>query len=360
MSWFLAFAGFAALIVLHEFGHFIAAKAVGMRVERFALFFPPLLFKVRRGETEYGIGAVPLGGFVKISGMNPHEELPPEVAPRAYYRQKPWKRIVVILAGPAMNVLIAFLILFALFVFHGPYVSTDQVKTVTPGSPAASALKPGDHLLAVDGVRGEAKDLRAQISTHRCAGKQVDGCRAAEPARLTVRRDGRVLELSARPRYSADPQDPRPLLGFTFDVRGEPESVGAAATGSVSGMWRVSKATVSALGRLFFDSEARKQVSGVVGSYEATRQAIKFNALDALNILAIISLSLAIVNLFPFLPLDGGHVFWALAEKLRGRPIPFSVMERAGVIGFLLVIAIFAIGLTNDLDRLRGEGFGVR
>ena len=100
MSWFLAFAGFAVLIVLHELGHFLAAKAVGMRVERFALFFPPLLWKTQRGETEYGIGAIPLGGYVRISGMNPYEELPDDVAHRAYYRQPPWKRIVVILAGP--------------------------------------------------------------------------------------------------------------------------------------------------------------------------------------------------------------------------------------------------------------------
>ena len=100
MSYVLAAAGFAALIILHEFGHFTAAKAVGMRVERFFLFFPPAIVEVRRGETEYGIGAIPLGGFVKITGMNPEEKLPPEVAPRAYYRMPVWKRIVVIAAGP--------------------------------------------------------------------------------------------------------------------------------------------------------------------------------------------------------------------------------------------------------------------
>ena len=116
MSWVLALAGFAALIILHEFGHFAVAKAVGMRVERFALFFPPLLIKVRRGETEYGIGAIPLGGYVKISGMNPQEieTMDPEHRHRAYYLQAPWKRIAVILAGPVMNVLIAFLIFWAL------------------------------------------------------------------------------------------------------------------------------------------------------------------------------------------------------------------------------------------------------
>ena len=94
MSWLLAFLGFALLIILHELGHFAAAKKVGMRVERFSLFFPPLLVRRKRGETEYAIGAVPLGGYVKITGMNPAEEIAPEHAHRAYYRQPVWKRIV--------------------------------------------------------------------------------------------------------------------------------------------------------------------------------------------------------------------------------------------------------------------------
>src|SRR5919198_1113478 len=114
MSWLLAFVGFAALIILHEFGHFVAAKRRGRRVERFSLFFPPLIARKKVGETEYAIGATPLGGYVKITGMNPEEELPPDVAPRAYYHQPVWKRIVVILAGPAMNLLTAFVIFFVL------------------------------------------------------------------------------------------------------------------------------------------------------------------------------------------------------------------------------------------------------
>src|SRR5881628_2925970 len=114
VTWAIAIAGFALLVILHEFGHFMAAKATGMRVERFFLFFPPKVVSVWRGETEYGIGALPFGGFVKITGMNPDEKLPPEVVPRAYYHQPVWKRIVVIGAGPAMNLLLAFAILFAL------------------------------------------------------------------------------------------------------------------------------------------------------------------------------------------------------------------------------------------------------
>src|SRR5262245_38767048 len=156
MSWFLAFVGFAALIILHELGHFAAAKAVGMRVERFSLFFPPLLGKIRRGETEYAIGSIPLGGYVKISGMNPHEELPPEVVPRAYYRQPVWKRIVVIGAGPAVNLIIAFVILWALFWADGVQRTDIGVNAVERGSPAAQVLRPGDLILSIDGAPGFA------------------------------------------------------------------------------------------------------------------------------------------------------------------------------------------------------------
>jgi regulator of sigma E protease len=97
-----------------------------------------------------------------------------------------------------------------------------------------------------------------------------------------------------------------------------------------------------------------------VGSYETTRQTILNDVADAVAILALISLSLALVNLFPFLPLDGGHIFWAVVEKVRRKPVPYSVMERAGVVGFMLVILLFLVGLSNDIDRLSGEGFKVR
>ena len=139
MSWLLAFAGFAFLIIAHEAGHMVAAKAVGMRVERFFLFFPPKLWSVRRGETEYGVGAIPLGGFVKITGMNPDEELDPEVAPRAYYHQPVWKRIVVIGAGPLVNLVIAFVILY--FLAFSVAEATNEVESVQQGSPAAAVLR---------------------------------------------------------------------------------------------------------------------------------------------------------------------------------------------------------------------------
>ena len=366
MSWVLAFLGFAALIVLHEFGHFTAAKAVGMRVERFALFFPPLLFKVKRGETEYGIGAIPLGGYVKITGMNPNEEVPPEALDRAYYKQPVWKRIVVISAGPAMNFLIAFVLLWAIFWSNGFTDTTKQVDKVNPGSPAAQVLKPGESIVAVDGRTGPIATLSKQIGTHTCAGTPTDGCLAATPAILTVRsvvdENGTLRTVTrtveATPRYEADAR--RTLLGFNFGQRTTPIGPFDAVQRSVSAMWEVGTKTVTSISKLFYDEQARKQVSGVVGSYEATRQSFDFNTTRALFVLAIISLSLAIVNLFPFLPLDGGHIFWALAEKVRGHPISYRVMERASVVGFALVIFLFAVGLSNDIGRLNGEGFGVR
>jgi regulator of sigma E protease len=354
VSWLLAFAGFAFLIIAHEAGHMVAAKAVGMRVERFFLFFPPKLWSVTRGETEYGIGAIPLGGFVKITGMNPDEELPPQVAPRGYYHQAVWKRIVVIGAGPAVNLVIAFVILFALaFQAEEP---TNTVERVRPGSPAAAVLERGDRLVAVDGERGGLEELRAQIATHECAGEQRDGCVAASPTELVIVRGDRELTLSARPEYDAEAG--RPLLGFEYGAV-PVEGVDGATGWALERMWEVSSQTVSIVGRIF-DAEQREQISGVVGGYEVTRQSFEFDVRQALLVLALISLSLAVINLFPFLPLDGGHIFWSLVEKVRGRPVPFRVMERASVVGFVLVLMLFAIGLTNDIERLSGEGFGIR
>ena len=124
-------------------------------------------------------------------------------------------------------------------------------------------------------------------------------------------------------------------------------------------MWRVTRTTVTTIATLF-EPKSRSQVHGVVGGFKVTQQRFAFDSTEALLTLALISLSLAVINLFPFLPLDGGHVFWALAEKVRRRRIPFEVMERAGMVGFALILVIFVIGLSNDIRTLSGGGFNVR
>ncbi len=412
MTYLLTFAGFAALIILHEAGHFVAAKAVGMRVERFSLFFGRLIVKVRRGETEYGVAWLPLGGYVKITGMNP-EEVTPEaveldrmssqlrqtlgelddpryrddepalltlretarrqeadverqraateaVKARAYYNQPPWKRIVVILAGPFVNLLVGFLILFGIYLslptlvtHHGQPVSRGTViEAVESGKPAAGALRAGDRIVAVDGSRDVSENaLVAAISGHRCAGAPVNGCSARTPVTLTVRRSGTLHTLRIRPQYDASAK--RMEIGFEMEIVPVTTGTGVvpAAHASVSEMWTVTSETVSRIAQVF-RAQDRKQFHGVVGAVDILHQEFSYSTTEALGTLALISLSLAIVNLFPFLPLDGGHVFWAVAEKVRRRRIPFAVMERAGIVGFLLILAVFAIGLSNDISGI--------
>jgi regulator of sigma E protease len=359
VSWILAFVGFALLVILHELGHFTAAKTVGMRVEKFSLFFPPTLLKKRVGETEYALGAIPAGGYVKITGMNPDEKLPDEVRTRAYYSQPVWKRIVVIAAGPAVNLVLAFLLLFVFFWAIGPETSTRTVGAIERDYPAARVLEPGDKLVSVDGRRGTPTQLSQRIAGHRCPARPpTSGCKASTPVSVTVKRDGRERTFELTPVY--DPAAERTRLGFSYAPGPrDPLPLGESLDFTADRFWFITKATLELPARLI-NPEQRKEISGVVGSYEVTRQTILNDLAEVVGILAIISLSLAIVNLFPFLPLDGGHIFWAIVEKVRRKPVPFSVMERAGVVGFMLVILIFLVGLSNDIDRLSGEGFQVR
>ncbi|MGO9823120.1 MAG: M50 family metallopeptidase [Solirubrobacteraceae bacterium] len=359
MSYVLAFLGFAALIILHEAGHFAAAKTVGMRVERFSLFFGPMLVKFRRGETEYGIGPIPLGGYVKITGMNPNEEMPDSVRPRAYYNQPVWKRIFVISAGPAVNILIAFLIIWVLLMSNGQAGGPSMnVAGVEHGSPAATVLKPGDRIVSVNGVSGSYERIRAQIGADRCVGTQTPDCQAARPVTIVVNRHGQLLTFMVRPRYSAS--DHRTELGFLFGVTTIYPGPVKAASASVSSIWSVTRQTVSTIARIFEPKE-RAQLHGVVGVYTVAQQSFATSASLALELLALVSLSLGIINLFPFLPLDGGHIFWAVAEKIRGRRIPFAVMERAGMVGFVLILMLFFVGLSNDISSLSsGVGLNIR
>jgi regulator of sigma E protease len=354
------------LIVLHEAGHFAAAKAVGMRVERFSLFFGPMLFKRTIGETEYGIGPIPLGGFVKITGMSPNETFDsPEIEARAYINQPPWKRIVVIAAGPAVNLVLAFILawMFFLGVTHevftsnGQPVSTSTVGAIVPGSAAKGVLRVGDQIVSVNGIKAAPAHIHDLINEDRCAGdSHADNCRATKPASLVVRRDGKLVALSVRPRWSAAQKEM--LIGFDFDAKTAPNGVFYAAGQSFTSLVRVTGKTVTDIVEIFKPKD-RKQLHSIVGTYKYTQEGIAGGFTSGVQILAVISLALGVFNLFPFLPLDGGHIFWAVAEKLRGRRISIHVVTRATYVGLALIGLLLVIGLSNDVSSIAHGGFGI-
>jgi regulator of sigma E protease len=369
MSWFLTILGIVALIVLHELGHFAVAKAVGMRVERFSLFFPPTIFRVRRGETEYAIGAIPAGGYVKITGMNPEElkDLDPELTKRAYYAQPPWKRIVVILAGPGVNILIAFVLFWAVL-FSGnlngaialgnlnPAVTTvtttTTVQSIERGKPAEGTLHPGDRIVAVERRPATVSSTMQAVNAHRCAGPLVEGCRAATPVHVTVRRAARDITLSIYPLYNKAVG--RMLIGFQFSVAPKPFGPLAAASAALREMWHSTTQTLTGFFNALTSSKVRHEVSSIVGITQVGHETVAAGAGFALVFLGYLSLILAVINLFPFLPLDGGHVAWAVAEKLRGRRISLMAMYRFSSIGIVLLLFLVINGVSNDISRLTG------
>jgi len=410
VSWFLALLGICALIVLHELGHFTVAKLVGMRVERFSLFFPPTIFKIRRGETEYAIGAIPAGGYVKIAGMNPEElkpaasrsavvsgppvataaamaasavgsahshppeaatededEVDPEFLRRAYYNQPVWKRVAVIAAGPAVNIFIAFLIFWVVLASGDlagvgsmerlnpsirTQVAANSVGEVEKHAPAAGVLRAGDKILTVEGRPANIVSTEQRIDRHTCAGAQTQGCRAATPVHLVVLRDGHRVALSVYPRYNADYK--RMLVGFVFGTAAKHYGVLAAAGLSVREMWGMTTSMISSLGHAFTSEKVRHELHSIVGITEIAHETVIAGAGYAFVFLGFISLILAVINLFPFLPLDGGHILWAVAEKVRGRRISLTAMYRFSSVGIILLVFLVINGISNDISRLAG------
>jgi regulator of sigma E protease len=225
-------------------------------------------------------------------------------------------------------------------------------------------LKPGDRIVAIDGKGYSALGTEERlerfyedVGSHKCAGKPQDGCRAATPVVLEVERNGQLRTISVKPEYEKSAG--RTRIGFSYGTEPANLGVGGAISRAGDAIWLVTSKTVTVFANIF-DSEQRKEVSGVVGVSDVAIQTIDVGTRESLTLLEIVSLSLGLINLFPFLPLDGGHIFWSLVEKARGKPVPYRVMERAGALGFVLVIMLFFLGLSNDIGRLTGEGFNVR
>jgi regulator of sigma E protease len=347
------------LVLVHEAGHMVAAKWCGMRVERFSIFFGRPLAKFRRGETEYGIGWLPLGGYVKITGMTRGEELPPELEERAYYNAKTWKKVVTIAAGPAVNLILAFLIFTVVF-WIGPstVLVTPEIGAVQAGSPAAAAgLRPGDRIVAVDGARVTGDGAGVD------AARRAIQDNAGQPVTVVVQRGDERLRVRATPRAVEDAGRTVGRLGVSFAQRDGPRESQGFIGGFVEGgrfTWFLIEENAKGIGRLFTSEEARSEVGSVVAIGAVYNDVSENGWVQVLEFVGFISLVLAIFNLLPIFPLDGGHILFALIEKVRGKPISLKVYERSAMVGWAVILVVFVFALQNDIVRLTGEGFTPR
>jgi regulator of sigma E protease len=380
------------------------ALAVRMRPRRFYIFFPPPLVKRVRNGIEYGIGTIPLGGYVKIPGMHKPstgdlessfsralEEAPwleGHLAPAkaaldegrlddaratlpdlrgaaaranlsppaqksverglsdltdalsgdAYWRAPVWKRVAVIVAGPGTNLLFAIALLTAVFMLGVPVNVSRTIAEVDSSLPAARFLQPGDRIVAVNGQAVQPIEIATKI---RGSG--------GKPIEIAYLRDGDRHTFTAQPVQ----QDGAYRLGFTlsaiYERRGFPAAVSLATTRT----WEVTKAIGESLGRIV-TGKGREDVSSPVGIVRASSQTLEVGYREYLGVLALISLSLALLNLLPFLPLDGGHIAFSIIEGIRGRAMSREAYERASAVGIVLVLFLFFIGLSNDLSGSRG------
>jgi len=404
MTWLIVIGGLVLLVFLHELGHFTAALAVGLRPRSFYIGFPPAIAKFRHRGIEYGIGAIPLGGLVRIPGMHrpagrdietfmePALREAPALAPEvhrarraldcedfdgaravypelesaveqaelspgarrsarralreleegtgrdAYWRAATWKRVTVIAAGPLANVLVAFVILFSVYSTGGPSQQpSPEVAAVEPGTPAAAAgLRPGDRVVAVDG--------RA-AATFAAAARMIRASRGA-PVTLTVDRSGRRLMLG--PRHTIF-RDGRWIWGFEPAAQLVTYSAGHAASTAASDLWGVVTGTGQTLGSLFA-GHARGHLQSTVGIVRTSHAELQVGFTWYLVVLGLVSMSLALLNLLPLLPLDGGHILISLIEGVRRRALAREVYERFSVVGIALIVLVFAIALSNDVS----------
>ena len=411
MSIAIAILGLGLLVLIHEAGHFFASLAVGLRPRKFYVGFPPAIVRTKRKGIEYGIGMIPLGGFVSIPGMHrpiPHDaerrfsravsevpelagpvdrvkralegddlaaalavldELESEVrgralspgalaiaekgltelrdglGPDAYWKAPTWKRLVAIAAGPAANIVLAIILFTFLFMsVSGRATSTVAVvyPELTQGSGVASpakkiGLQPGDRIVLIDGVRVKANDIADTIAASE-----------GRPMAFTVVRDGQELQLGPVSAQSVD-QDGRYRLGLSLKGRGLGLIAATRRAFWVTGI--VAKEIVRGLGRLV-TSEGRKEVSSPIGITQASSDAVEQGTERYLWVLGLISLSLALLNLLPLLPLDGGHILFALLEGARGRALRREIYERVSVVGLAIVLLLFFVGISNDIGRL--------
>lgn len=347
------------VILMHEAGHFLTAKAFKIKVEEFFLGFGPRVWSFRRGETEYGIKALPLGGYVRIAGMNPFQETAPEDLPRSYGAKPLWQRAIVIATGPVTHFLLAILVFAVYFAAVGVPRYRPLVQQVEPRlegrvSPAAAAgLEPGDEIVGVLGrpVRS-IEDFVQQVGSH-----------VGEPLRVEVERNERRLVLEASPVMSGPPGERHGRLGVVLGTgnviardRTNPFSAlarGTAETGAIM------KAVVLRLGDVFGPSGIRRigrlllgledrqvdDVTSVVGGARLSAQAAEAGLYEFFfGLFALFNVFVGILNLLPLPPLDGGHLAVLAVEGITRRRVdPRRLLPLTAVVGAFMVLLMVSL-----------------
>lgn len=348
---------FGLLIFFHELGHFIVAKMVGVRVLKFSLGFGPKLFGRKIGDTEYLLSAIPLGGYVKPLGEDPEDELTEEEKPFAFNYQAVWKRAAIVFAGPAFNLVLAFLIFTAFLAFRFPVAvpelgsMTTAIENVVEDSPAeAAGFEAGDEILAINGADVMDWNEMAAIFS-KSPGMELD---------VKVRRGEKTIDLTVIPEAVEGKDETGKAvtvgrIGISKKMGGKVIESGGILSAPFKGVQAVYEwcaVTIEVVVKLFTGGISAKQIGGPILIVDAAAKAAEVGAYTYFNFVAIISINLAILNLLPVPVLDGGHLVFFGIEAIRRRPLSDKVLIAANKVGMALLLLLITFVFYNDIVRI--------
>ncbi len=346
------------LIFVHELGHFLAARLFGVTVTRFSLGFGPKLVGFTRGETEYRISAVPLGGYVKMLGENPDEEEAAVSQPGAFVNKSIARRLMIVAAGPVSNFVLGVVVFALILYLWGVPVLMPQVGKLLDGYPAAgSGLREGDLVVEVNGRPVRTWDEMAELIKN-------NGLR---PLQLTVERDGKLHSVSVTP-AEGESKDifgqpiKKPMVGISPSGRAFIRKLDffPALWGGVVQAWDVTRLTFVSLAKVITRQIPMSSVGGPIFIVEAAGRQAKEGLVNLLFFMGLISVNLGLLNILPIPVLDGGHLFFFLIEAVIRRPVSVKIRERAMQAGVIFLVAFMAVIFYNDILRIitRSTGAG--